>query len=90
MTKYTKRQYNSDIAANQAATAAVQVELASYNDRAEAGEQIAEALSAAWNNAYDREWELEQERRDIDRRWAQRNWTSADYATYELVAANID
>ena len=62
MTKYTKRRYNNDIAANEAAIASVQAELASYNDRAEAGEQITEALSAAWNAAHDREWELEQER----------------------------
>lgn len=90
MTQYTKRQYAADIAANETAIAAVQAELAAYNDRAEAGQQITEALSAAWNAAHDREWVLEQERRDIERRWTQRNWTGADYASYELVAANID
>lgn len=90
MTKYTKRQYAADIAANEAAIAAVKAELADYSDRAEAGERITEALSIAWNAAHDREWELEQERFTIERRWTQRNWTGADYASYELVAANID
>lgn len=90
MSKYTKRQYLADIAANEAALEAVKAELSTYNDRAEAGEPITEALSRAWNAAHDREWELEQERQNIERRWTQRNWGAADYAAYELVAANID
>lgn len=90
MTKYTKRQYLADIASNEAAIAAVKAELSSYNDRAEAGEKITEAWSGAWNAAHDREWDLEQERFDIERRWTQRNWTASDYAFAELVAANID
>jgi len=90
MTKFTKRQYLAAIAANEAATEAVKAELSSYNDRVEAGEKITESLSGAWNAAHDREWELEQERFGIERRWTQRNWTGADYAFAELVAANID
>lgn len=90
MTKFSKRQYLAAIASNEAAIEAVKAELSSYNDRTEAGEKITEALSEAWNAAYDREWALEQERFDIERRWTQRNWTGADYAFAELVAANID
>lgn len=90
MTKYTKRQYLADIATNEAAIVAVQNELNGYNERVEAGEQITEELSNAWNAAHDKEWELEQDRHSIERRWTQRNWTGADYASYELVAANID
>ena len=89
MTKYTKRQYLADIAANEAAIEAVKAELSSYNDRAEAGESVNE-MSDAWNAAHDREWDLEQERHSIERRWTQRKWGAADYASYELVAANID
>lgn len=89
MTKYTKRQYLADVAANEAALATVHAELAGYNDRLEAGEAI-DTLSEAWNAAYDREWALTEERADIERRWSRRNWTGADYASYELVAANID
>ena len=89
MTKYTKRQYLADIAANEAAIEAVKAELESYNVRAEAGESVNE-MSEAWNAAHDKEWELEQERHSIERRWLQRNWGAADYASYELVAANID
>lgn len=90
MTKYTKRQYLADIAANEAAIEAVKAELESYNARAESGEEITEELSNAWNAAHDKEWELEQERALIERRWVRRNWGAADYATYELVSANID
>jgi hypothetical protein len=90
MTKFTKRQYLAAIATNEAAIEAVKAELSRYNDRVEAGEKITEALSEAWNAAHDREWELEQERFGIERRWTQRNWTGADYAFAELVAANVD
>lgn len=90
MTKYTKRQYLADIAANEAAIVAVQNELNGYNERVEAGEKITEELSNAWNAAHDKEWGLEQDRHSIERRWTQRKWTGADYASYELVAANID
>lgn len=90
MTKYTKRQYLADIAANESAIEAVKSEIESYNVRVEAGEQITEELSNAWNAAHDKEWELEQDRHNIERRWIQRDWTGADYASYELVAANID
>lgn len=90
MTKYTKRQYLADIAANEAAIETVKAELESYNVRVENGEKITDELSNAWNAAYDREWELIKERHDIERRWTRRNWNAADYATYDLVAANID
>lgn len=90
MTKYTKRQYFADIASNEAAIASVKAELESLNARAEAGEKITEEISTIWNAAHDREWGLEQERFDIERRWTQRNWTGADHAFAELVAANID
>lgn len=33
---------------------------------------------------------LSEERRDIERRWNRRHWTGADYATHDLIAANID
>lgn len=89
MTKYTKRQYNKDIAANEAAIAAVQAELASYADRAEAGESVND-MSDAWNLAHDREYALEQERRDIERRFSTRNWSWQDHSFAELVSANID
>ena len=90
MTKYTKRQYNQDVATNEASFAEVKADLAAYNARVEGGERITETLSAAWNAAHDREWELEQERAAIERRWTTRTWTYADHASYELVAANID
>ena len=89
MTKYTKRQYNKDIAANEAAIAAVKAELASYADRAEAGENVNE-MSDDWNAAYDREYDLECERHDIERRLSTRNWTWQDHSFAALVSANID
>jgi hypothetical protein len=86
MTKFTKRQYLAAIAANEAALSAVKAEIEVLNARFEAGEEVV----GAWNAANGREWELGQERWAIERRWTQRNWTGADYAFAELVAANID
>jgi hypothetical protein len=89
MTKFTKRQYNEAIAANEAALVANAALLESFNDRLEAGEKI-ETLSDAWNAAHDQTWELEQERHAIEQRWNRRNWTWQDYSEYELVSQNID
>lgn len=90
MTKYTKRQYLADIATNEAEAASVKAKLSGYNDRVEAGEPVTESLSVSWNAAYDREWEIEQERQDIERRWSRRNWNWQDHSFAELVSQNID
>lgn len=89
MTKYTKRQYLADIAANNMAQADLAIELATYANRLEAGESI-DSLSDAWNAAHDRSYQLEQERFEIEHRWMRRDWTGADYSRRDLVAANID
>lgn len=86
---YTKRQYLSDIAANETALAAVRAELSAFADRAEAGEAI-HTMSDAWNAAHDRQYEIEQERFDIERRWSTRKWSWQDHSFAELVSANID
>mgnify|MGYP000644426239 CR=1 FL=1 len=86
---YTKRQYLADIAVNEAAIAVVQATLSGFADALDNGTSI-EALSEAWNAAHDREYELEQDRQDIERRWNRRHWTATDYAARELVADNID
>ena len=89
MTKYTKRQYLADLAANEAKKAANAALLDSFADRAESGESVNE-MAAEWNAAHDREYEIECERHSIERRYAQRHWNWQDYAHAELVSANID
>lgn len=89
MTKFTKRQYLSAVAANEAAIEAIKAELASYADRADAGENVND-MSEAWNAAHDSQYDLEQERQSIERRWSTRNWTWQDHSFGELVSANID
>lgn len=90
MTKMTKRQYLALVAANEAAIVVVQAELESYNERVEGGEKISEELSNDWNNAHDKEWELEQERMSIECAWSTRNWNWQDHSFASLVADNID
>jgi len=89
MTKYTKRQYQKDLAAVAAAIEAVKIELSSFADRAEAGEDV-NAMSEAWNAAHDRQYELECEQHEIERRFARRDWSYQDYVFADLVAQNID
>jgi hypothetical protein len=89
MTKYTKRQYLADLAANDADAAANKAALDSFAERAEAGEDVA-SMSEAWNAAHDREYEIEQERFAIEQRWMKRNWTWQDHSFSSLVSANID
>lgn len=89
MTNYTKRQYLADLAANHISAADLRIEMESYQNRMEAGEPI-DTLSDAWNAAYDRQYELDQERADIERRWSQRNWSWQDHSFASLVAANVD
>lgn len=90
MTLYTKRAYLADIAANEAAAAAVAADLVRFNDTLEQTGTLTAELSDAWNAAYDRQYDIEQERADIERRFSRRRWTGADYATHDLIAANID
>lgn len=42
------------------------------------------------NRLHDKVYDLEQEMHGLERRWDTRNWTAGDWASYELVAANID
>lgn len=88
-TKYTKRQYLKDIAANDEAVTQLGHDLNEALAKFEAGNASPE-LSDHLNALHDREWQLNDERRDIEMRWTCRNWTSADWASHELAAANID
>jgi len=90
MTKYTKRQYLADVAANEVEMQKVKDFLNHLNEKVENGAQINEEISNVWNAAHDKEWEIEQERSDIERRWNRRNWTWQDHSEYALVSANID
>lgn len=90
MTKYTKYQYKKDIAANDAAAIKVKELLAVFDRMVDNCEKITNEISDAWNATYDRGWELQQEREDIERRFRRRNWTWQDHSEYELVSQNID
>lgn len=89
MTKYTKRQYRADIAANEAKAKANADLLKSFEDRANAGESIA-AMSDDWNDAHDATYAIESERQDIESRFRRRNWTWQDHSHHDLVMNNCD
>ena len=42
------------------------------------------------NAFYDKEYDLQEEIRDLERQRNTRNWTGADWASWELVMNNID
>lgn len=87
--KYTKRQYLADLAANDAAMIENEKALAAFQSRCDAGEWSDE-MSDAWNAEHDKTYEIECERKDIERRWNRRNWTWQDWSEHELVSQNID
>ena len=89
MTKYTKRQYLADLAANDAKEKANNALLQSFEDRVNAGESIA-AMSDAWNDAYDARYDIQNERNDIEARYSRRNWTWQDHSHHDLVMNNCD
>ena len=89
MTKYTKRQYLADLAANDAKEKANAALLQSFEDRANAGEYNSQ-MSDAWNDAHDAVWAIEAERNDIELRYHRRNWTWQDHSHHELVMNNCD
>ena len=58
---------------------------------------IAKIIDTGWvekydklNGMHDRSYRLEQAIKDLDRTWQRRNWTAGDYASYALIAQNID
>lgn len=90
MTKYTKAQYNRDIANNNEYSSEVKARLNALAVFADNGGNVTEKISQNWNDLHDREWELQQERETIERRWNRRNWTWQDHSEHDLVTQNID
>lgn len=88
VSRYTKRQYERDIQANDLAKADVRALIAALSIEAERG--VTDDLTERFNAAHDREYSLEQDRRNIECRWIQRHWTASDYAALSLAAQNID
>ena len=90
MTTYNKRQYRQDLADNAAkfsANRTAQIILVRAMDAAAA---VTVEQGDALNRLYDEEYDIEQERKDIERRWYTRNYTAADFETANLMAANVD
>lgn len=91
-TKYTRRQYDADVNANQAAIASIDVAIEALHDEfnADPAAGIANGIGERFNALYDRRYELELERQAIESRWVRRNWTASDYSSWDLVTANAD
>ena len=89
MTKYTKRQYQADIATNDAQMERALAEVARIEAKFENGTNTEDDYDLG-NAAYDLVSAIEIARKDIDRRWSQRNWGAHDFAMRELISANAD
>jgi len=87
--KITKRQYTKEM--NELVSLKAITELEIENRIAAIGDQQASMDEIDSINAmHDKVSELEQAMKDLDRRWNTRNWTFGDWASYELIAQNID
>ena len=89
MTKYTKRQYLADVAANEAEAKLIAAEIASFQTMADAGACVV-SMTDAWNAAFDRQSANEEARKWIEVRFRQRNWGYQDHAHSALVSMNAD
>ncbi len=87
--KLTKREYTKQTNELTALIAdfnlAIAIRIAKIGDR-----QVSIDEGDSINAMHDKVAELEQAIKDMERRWNTRNWTAGDWASYELVAANID
>lgn len=99
MTKITKREYNNKKAELQAQIAKIDFKLnilskwESTIDYTQLTDQMSIKISKIgeyWNNLHDKKWELEKELQLLEDRWETRNWTGADWNSWELVTSNID
>jgi chromosome segregation ATPase len=87
----TRRQaHRKNVDRLEAELAGVRAVIEALTARVDGGERASAELTDAFNEAYDREYELEREIRSAESDWGRRNWTFSDYASWNLVAANID
>jgi hypothetical protein len=82
--KITKREYTKQMNELTDALTALETDIARIIDN----EIVAEFDGL--NAKHDKVWEMEQAIKDIERAFTTRNWTCGDWASYSLVAQNID
>ena len=80
----TKRQYTRQRAQLEEQLEELQAEIAGIIEHAET------ARYPSLNAMHDASRDLEDGLETLEWQWATRNWTTADYAEYELVLANSD
>jgi len=80
-TKLTKRQYTKMRSELEAKIIGIQ---------SQTNDSEATRTSEEWDALYDAEYNLEQEIKDLDHKYQTRNWTTADWSSYDLVCRNID
>ena len=90
MTKYTKRQYQADVAANEAAIIANNELLESFERDHEAGIPLTNERYDEWQIAMDKSFKLACDTVDIERKWIFRNLSFQDDVQRGLIAQNID
>jgi hypothetical protein len=85
--KMTKRQYEQTVANLRSSKAMLEAERDELIAKFEAGEAVDGDEINVLHDAID---DVEQELRDADFGWRTRTWDAVDWATRDLIAANID
>lgn len=87
-TKYTKRQMNEDIAKVNGQIAEAIEERTEIEKLDSIGVKVD---MCRWNELHDLiDFDLPAQIRRIESRYDTRNWTAADYTSYNLMVSNID
>lgn len=90
MSKYTKNQYQKDLAGISYNMKTTQDEIAKLIAEFEENGVYEEATAARFNDLNDMVLEFEEQIKNAEFRYDTRNWTTANWNTYELISSNID
>lgn len=90
MTKYTKKQYLADVAANDKEIEINVWIVSGFLNRIEKGEKITDKVYSQWKSAHDRFYKIHNDRAVIECRFRRRNLALRDNNLAALVSQNID
>ena len=85
MTKHNARWYDNRIAEKQRELEALRLRIANYD-----WHTGCDAHNDAGNALYDQEYDLEKQISDLEHSKQTRNWTGAEWSSWELITSNID
>ena len=88
--KMTRKQYTATRATLEAVVVGLNATLDALNNSVAGGRLLMPALADSYDALHDAIHDAKVSIKDLDGEWNRRNWTGADYSSWELVCANVD